>query len=322
MAKLSRTARYQELRDQLDEETTAAQTSHSEQIKLTRSSKGQAMHGNKGETSLNLKEEEPRSSTVMDELLGEVKQYNIDNGARADQDTQINILKTLDSAPTASSRRSAHMETMETNEDAGGTTMNVMAQNLDILFKPEHSHAEPELESEPASRPEEKKAAPKAAPERDEISILKTSAPKKKADEEPVIEVSEEVIISSDDLPELVEEDDDQLEMFDLGVDDFDRTIRQPGNEPVKYASRREMKKAKKKEKASAAKSRKQTEYLSDTYSQPTERIDLSEVEEPKPVEESSSGSKFGNILLIVLIVILVAAICYTLYLISQAGIF
>jgi hypothetical protein len=62
-------------------------------------------------------------SEVMNDLLGEVKQYNIDNGNRLDDDTQINILKTLDNT-SDQKRRSRHIVEME-EEDSSGTTMRI-----------------------------------------------------------------------------------------------------------------------------------------------------------------------------------------------------
>lgn len=101
MAQLSRTKKYQEFRDKLDEETTAAQ---SEPVKprLSRVENHRLSHANKplhsheaGRASTNTKTDY-QTSPVMDELLGEVKQYNIDNGTRITDDTQINILRQLD----------------------------------------------------------------------------------------------------------------------------------------------------------------------------------------------------------------------------------
>ena len=44
---------------------------------------------------------------AADDLLDEVKQYNVENGYRYTDDTQINILKQLDGKETR--RRNAHL---------------------------------------------------------------------------------------------------------------------------------------------------------------------------------------------------------------------
>ncbi|MEY8379634.1 hypothetical protein [Ileibacterium valens] len=329
MAKLSRTARFQELRDQLDQETTVAQTTPGEQIKLTRSNRIQnkALHANDVQPSVNESPKPIQTSTVMDELLGEVKQYNIDNGDRAAQDTQINILKTLDTnSQSMNSRRNAHMETMEPNEDAGGTTMNVMKQNVDALFGQE-SRTEPVT-----TRPARKTALDEKDLFNTDILPMSTVAPAREEKEEIILEETPEeddnektkaVEINLTDL--IVDEpvDHDQLEMFDLGADDFDRTIRQSQEQPAKYASRREMKKARKKARVNEEKSMQTTEKMSDAYSSVTERIHYDDIdsydEEPSP---KSKASKAGNIILSILIVLLIIAIAATLYMIYSTGIF
>lgn len=324
MAKLSRTARFQDLRDQLDEETTVAQTSPEEQIKLTRSSRSQnkALHANEGQPAASVQAEPAQTSTVMDDLLGEVKQYNIDNGDRAIEDTQINILKTLDSTQTRNSRRNAHMETMEANEEAGETTMNVLSQNVDVLFGQD-------------SRNENKKPEKKAEDTEEHLfaaDILPVSVPES---EENVIAVAEETPAEDDNektraveigLSDLVADEPvkhDQLEMFDLGADDFDRTIRQTQEQPVKFASRKEMKKARKKARVSEQKSMQQTEKMSESLSTPTEKISLDEMDDysDEPAEKTTA-SKAGNIALTLLIIILIIAIAATLYMIYKTGIF
>lgn len=329
MAKLSRTARFQELRDQLDEETTVAQTSQNEQIKLTRSTRAQnnALHANEGQAAVAEPVSKPQSSTVMDELLGEVKQYNIDNGDRAAEDTQINILKTLDTPAEKNIRRNAHMETMEANEEAGGTTMNVMSQNIDVLFRPERKEAsrnEVRTQAAPAQeiRPDrtQTKEAPvkEAAVIRDDIVLEDPTAEESEADRTRPVE------ISLTDLKADFKADHDQLEMFDLGADDFDRTIRQIQAAPAKFASRKEAKKARKKAKANEQKSIRQTEQMSEDLSLPTEKISLDEMDDydDEPKQAPAKSSRAANIILGILIVLLIAAIAATLYLIYQAGIF
>ena len=115
MTQLSRKQKYQELRDRLDEETTAAQAQPVKLQRLSRVDSGS--HANKplyphDTVRVSPTVKEMPTSPVMEDLLGEVKQYNIDNGNRITDDTQINILKQLD---TTSS------DTMKRNQDLGST---------------------------------------------------------------------------------------------------------------------------------------------------------------------------------------------------------
>ncbi|WP_304968223.1 hypothetical protein, partial [Ileibacterium valens] len=93
--------------------------------------------------------------------------------------------------------------------------------------------------------------------------------------------------------------------------------------QPAKYASRREMKKARKKARVNEEKSMQTTEKMSDAYSSVTERIHYDDIdsydEEPSP---KSKASKAGNIILSILIVLLIIAIAATLYMIYSTGIF
>ncbi len=130
MAKLSRTQKYQELRDHLDEETTQAQATPVKAARLSRvqSSSNSLPHAAKAyfpheETAPKPAEPDLPTSPVIDELLGEVKQYNIDNGNRYTDDTQINILKQLDQPETDKERRKAHVLPMEEPREDFGSTM-------------------------------------------------------------------------------------------------------------------------------------------------------------------------------------------------------
>lgn len=132
MAKLSRTQRYQELRDQLDEETTKAQSQPVQAPRLSRVSNNRSSnslpHSEKAyfpheNTQAKAPDSNVAPSPVIDELLGEVKRYNIENGNRFTADTQINILKQLDDPETESRRRKQHTLPMEEPEESFGTTM-------------------------------------------------------------------------------------------------------------------------------------------------------------------------------------------------------
>ncbi len=127
MAQLSRKQRYQDLRDQLDEETTAAQADIVKPQRLSRINS--ANHANKplyphDTVRVSPQVKEIPTSPVMEDLLGEVKQYNIDNGNRITDDTQINILKQLDTT-TDTLKRNQHFLPMSEDEDTSGSTVRI-----------------------------------------------------------------------------------------------------------------------------------------------------------------------------------------------------
>lgn len=287
MAELSRKKKYQELRDQLDEEVNALAKQPAAPVKLSRSNRTaqNVLQTPVADTGANA--QAAADSAVLDELLGEVKQYNIDNGDRKLEDTQTNILRTLDEDGDIEVKRRAHMETMEPNADSGGTTMDINAKDIELVSRTAAAKAVPVFEEE---------VQPQTA-RTEEVSLLKEEG--FKADE-PVAS--------------------DSLELFDLSADDFDKTIRQekPAQE-TQPVSRKEAKAAKKARKQAEKKSSKKTQQMiNDTAptSQFEREPDMYAEEEEKPAK---SGT-FGNIILILLIIILIALIAYTVYLISKAG--
>lgn len=287
MQKLSRTERYQELRDRMDQETTAAAAAdQNEPIKLTRSSRvkdAQALHATEAkpfEPAPAAKDSEAPapSAAVIDELLGEVKQYNINNGNRIEEDTQLNIIHNLGEEMNMPSRRQSHLKTMETSDNAGGMTLDINVQNLETLNHP----------------------AQKAG-----------------------------LILGKKDLEvdDVVEEDN--LELFSLGSDEFDKTIQQESVAPRETESRKAAKKKKKKaapaekpepkqnKKAPKAPKPVKSESQPPRYSD----ADFDEAMEEE-MEEEQKGSKVGTIMMVILIIALLVAIAFTIYLISQAGLF
>ncbi|MCF0246430.1 MAG: hypothetical protein HUJ55_06360 [Ileibacterium sp.] len=286
MAKLSRTNKYQELRDQLDEETTAAQTVSTPQIKLTRSETGNAIGHAKTSSSLISTLFEEKQSGVIDELVDEVKQYNIDNGERSAEDTQMNIFRTLDEEAAAAQKRKAHLETMEANDqDQGGTTMNMNAISIEQVSRP--------VVMKPAAEPEPE---PVQEPVKQEVEITY----------EESLNLGQKNLFADEETAE------DNLELFDLGVDDFDQTRtqeipEQPAKKAVKPKLAKELKINKKKVKAIPE------QVAAASHQAMMEDEDEEEYEE--------TGGKAGNIIMIVLILLLLGAIGYTIYLISKIGI-
>ncbi len=119
MAKLSRKEKYQDLRNSLEQESEPQVTT-----KQVRSSRMAAP---------DFKADQKMRGPVIEDLLGEVKQYNLDNGELVTDDTQMQILHDLSSQEQAA-RRSVHFETMEQNEDFGGTTRNLYSSDLSSLM--------------------------------------------------------------------------------------------------------------------------------------------------------------------------------------------
>ena len=128
MTQLSIKQKYQELRDRLDEETTAAQAQPVKLQRLSRVDSGS--HANKplyphDTVRVSPTVKEMPTSPVMEDLLGEVKQYNIDNGNRITDDTQINILKQLDTTSSETMKRNQHVNPMDTDDEDLGSTMKI-----------------------------------------------------------------------------------------------------------------------------------------------------------------------------------------------------
>ena len=99
MAQFSRMKKYQDLRERLEEETT--ETSSNTKKDFSRSSRNTSDtpgHANRPVRASHDAKVTPitnqvPNSPVMDDLIDEVKQYNLDNGNIVSDDTQINILK-------------------------------------------------------------------------------------------------------------------------------------------------------------------------------------------------------------------------------------
>lgn len=208
---LSRKEKYQDLRSRLDEETTAAQaTPMSPQIP-----------GANGETDpddyahavrhkhaheMEIPQNEPASqvrSEVMSDLFGEVKQYNIEKGSRITDDTELNVLRSIN--PKAERmRRASHIVDME-QEESDGTTVRLQAIPADT--------AKTET-SQPAKASRKEEAAPLPAPAKEEPALL---PPKLLSAEE----ASQERIIlgRSDILADALAEEDD-LSVFSFEAEE------------------------------------------------------------------------------------------------------
>lgn len=175
MSRLSRKEKYQELRDQIDENTTASAISTMDfprpygNIDYTSAHAARPLHSFQQPGSTQ-KHELPKSE-VMSDLLGEVKQYNIDNGTRLEDDTQINILRTLDSS-TDQLKRTRHILVMEEEESSGSTMRISRAQRnrqespAPVLKRTKADEAAPAAPSESQMEP-----AANQAPVSDDMDI-------------------------------------------------------------------------------------------------------------------------------------------------------
>lgn len=175
MPKLSRKEKYKDLRDSLDQESEPKSTT--KQVRTNRMA------------APDFKADQKTRGPVIDDLLGEVKQYNLDNGDLVIEDTQMQILHDLSSQEQAAARRSVHFETMEQNEEAGGTTRNLYGTDLSSLMASQPRHV-PTPKAKQVSPSITKAASQK--PTSEEPDFLDLFTPGKASQEEPIVEVVEE----------------------------------------------------------------------------------------------------------------------------------
>lgn len=293
MAKLSRTQKYQELRDHLDEETTQAQAAPVKTPKLSRvqSSSNSLPHAAKAyfpheEAEARPAERDLPTSPVIDELLGEVKQYNIQNGNRFTDDTQINILKQLDNPDPAADRRKAHVLPMEEPKEDFGSTMKM----------PKTTSVESLIE---------KSSAEKTA----EIETVKEQTAKQR------------IILSANDIRADEFEENDELDVLNTGREEIVAASVQENVSPAKTAKKKKKKKAKRtsaSKKPESSESRKQ-KPAPDMPSAKM-RIKVDEYDEEATARKQKRSNRTLNIILGILIVALIAAIGFMIYLIRGLG--
>lgn len=298
MAQLSRTKKYQEFRDKLDEETTAAQSqpvkprlSRVQNHQLSHASR--PMHVHEDPKARQSAKSDFRTSPVMDELLGEVKQYNIDNGTRITDDTQINILRQLDT-PAETKKRTRHFLPMEEDEDEGGSTMKL----------PKSISEESALSS---LMPNQKltRINPVAIKEteisQEEVNRMIEQA---KAEEKKEIE---KIVLSSNDIRADEKADTDRLDVLMTRKEEIDFE-----EEPV-----RPRKKKKKKKTAASKPKREETKVVvKEDVEMPSAKMRMRAEDYDNDLSEKKSkkSGMWLNIALIVLIVLLLASIAMTIY--------
>ncbi|MDD7281896.1 MAG: hypothetical protein PUH10_07925 [Erysipelotrichaceae bacterium] len=301
MAQLSRKTKYQELRDEIEKEAMATQTT-SKSVKLSRvQNNSRLSHANISSYPHETKEvnSTPSNNEVMDQLLGEVKQYNIDNGNRYIDDTQINILKQLN--PESIDARNQHIMPMDEEEELGSTmemprSSNFMSNNssgiVDFMqnqkltrINPVNTQPQPEIYNDFVKEPE-------------------------KVEEEKE-EKEEKIVLSNTDIRADENTDTDHLDLFEPGkYDSFELDEEEP--------SRKSKRKAKKEAKKQRKKAKKMEQEEYDDL--PSSKLRMQSEDLESYDEPSSKSGTILNVILVILIIALIASIGVTVFFLYNMG--
>ncbi len=299
--KLSRTKRYQELRNRLDEETTAAQEDKINQqtgfARLSRTQHKALSHASDhhAATSTFTYEDAPKQSPVMEDLLGEVKQYNIEKGNRYTDDTQINILHQLDSR-SGITRRNTHI--LPVDEEEAGTTMRMSKPAMDVDGVATYMPNQKLTRINPVMTKPETVSVPEVEQERAEEDSITLSHDENKS-----------VFLGNNDF--LVDDtiDTDHLSLFDTKPS-TQAEVNEADQEPVQSKRVKKSSKSKKSEKRKTV-----------SPDMPSAKIRMStrDIEDMEKEPKSRSGM-IVNVILVVLVILLLASIAATLYFLTQIG--
>lgn len=299
--KLSRTKRYQELRNRLDEETTAAQEDKINQqtgfARLSRTQHKALSHASDhhAATSTFTYEDAPKQSPVMEDLLGEVKQYNIEKGNRYTDDTQINILHQLDSR-SGITRRNTHI--LPVDEEESGTTMRMSKPAMDVDGVATYMPNQKLTRINPVMTKPETVSVPEVEQERAEEDSITLSHDENKS-----------VFLGNNDF--LVDDtiDTDHLSLFDTKPS-TQAEVKEAEQEPVQSKRVKKSSKPKKSEKRKTV-----------SQDMPSAKIRMStrDIEDMEKEPKSRSGM-IVNVILVVLVILLLASIAATLYFLTQIG--
>lgn len=299
--KLSRTKRYQELRNRLDEETTAAQEDKINQqtgfARLSRTQHKALSHASDhhAATSTFTYEDAPKQSPVMEDLLGEVKQYNIEKGNRYTDDTQINILHQLDSR-SGITRRNTHI--LPVDEEESGTTMRMSKPAMDVDGVATYMPNQKLTRINPVMTKPEAVSVPEVEQERAEEDSITLSHDENKS-----------VFLGNNDF--LVDDtiDTDHLSLFDTKPS-TQAEVKEADQEPVQSKRVKKSSKSKKSEKRKTV-----------SPDMPSAKIRMStrDIEDMEKEPKSRSGM-IVNVILVVLVILLLASIAATLYFLTQIG--
>lgn len=299
--KLSRTKRYQELRNRLDEETTAAQEDKINQqtgfARLSRTQHKALSHASDhhAATSTFTYEDAPKQSPVMEDLLGEVKQYNIEKGNRYTDDTQINILHQLDSRSSIT-KRNTHI--LPVDEEESGTTMRMSKPAMDVDGVATYMPNQKLTRINPVMTKPEAVSVPVVEQERAEEDSITLSHDENKS-----------VFLGNNDF--LVDDtiDTDHLSLFDTKPS-TQAEVKEAEQEPVQSKRVKKSSKPKKSEKRKTV-----------SQDMPSAKIRMStrDIEDMEKEPKSRSGM-IVNVILVVLVILLLASIAATLYFLTQIG--
>lgn len=328
MAKLSRTLKYQDLRDKIDEETSITPIpSEPVSEKQTVTEPGKPSHANK---PLHPHEEvrvKPNTlsntgrNPLMDGVLDEVKQYNIEKGTRYSTDTQINILKQFEDGNFQ--KRNQHIMPMEEETESAGSTMQIPVSQSEegipaYLPNQRLTRMNPitlEEKEEPEVQP-----VPEKEPEADEDTI---ETPKIESHVAPVFnedtaemeEIDTASIIHEKFMPEIKADeqaDTDKLTVTSPSAGSFisysdEVKFMDEEEEEIDYSRPRKTK---------HKKTKIRSEKPIDTSDMPSAKIRMvaSDVETVEH-QPRSKGSVIVNTLLVVMILLLIAAIGFVIYL-------
>ncbi|MBQ0065839.1 MAG: hypothetical protein KBT48_08745 [Firmicutes bacterium] len=354
MAKLSRLKKNQELREKIDSESIISSPAD---VLVSSNAETTSTHAKKDYHPYKQVQATPNqastsSSPVINDLLMEVKKYNMENGDRVSSDTQINILKSLDEEEP-NLRRNNHFLPMEEDEEKLGSTMKLPRTSLEALQhttdvlsttrSPKLNRISPLVEHDDAKNEEKAVASVEIKPvkkEQDEISSVLIKPAR--------IEFTEPMIIDSSDLfhsefeDESMEEDevdniDSEMEEDHLEILEFvlDKSNKEPVVEPVKeefveeekpklFGWMKKDKKTKKEEDPVDTEEKIEVEEKVKPEEVPSkaEEIKVEMVEEPKKEQDDDeeynleeledAPSKGSKALNIILVVLLLALIACT----------
>lgn len=343
MAQLSRMKKYQDLRNRLEEETT--ETSSQVKKEFSRSGKNttdQAGHARTPErphdnTKVTPMTNQIPGSPLVDDLIDEVKQYNLDNGNLVSDDTQINILKQLDG--TQLKYRNNHFVPLEEDEEELGSTMKLPVSEIEEAFPDEvpkvekeemEYYEEPAIDNGPDILPISENPTPvepiEEMPVAEDDYFAVEETPQEAVEETPVVEEDYFAVEETTEEPvqeEVAEEqpmeepDVDTKETIVLTHEDFVEAGQdeltseeeldlyfaeedaQEEEEPVAQPVKK-----KKEKKKTAMPSEKKKEQV--------------KTKQAKTAQQRSS--MFLNILLAIMIIALIIAIGVTVYYIKQLG--
>ena len=323
MAELSRVKKYKDLRDRLEEETT--ETSSNTKKEFSRSSKKShesLSHANQPvrahqQTKVKPNNEQGQKSPLMDDLIDEVKQYNIDNGNIVSDDTQINILKQLDG--TQIKHRNSHFVPMEEDEEALGSTMKLPVSEIEEAFPdqvPSVEKEEMEYYEEPAidngpdilpisetpkevtpleQMPEQEDTYFEEEDVKQETQPIEEDVPTEDVEDTMEQDTKEQIVLTHDDYQSAYEQQelstDEALDEY-FNEEDIDQEQPKPRQSKKEKTKKTKMPSEKKKE----------------------------EVKTKKVKTSQQRSNMILNIILAVLIIALIIAIGITVYYISRLG--